>query len=231
MSIRSLNDLLDTVAGSLSEPADLQETLSRITRSARDNVPGADYASISIRQPDDHLETIAPTSPLIYDADQLQYELHEGPCYDAVTDEAVAYSPDLAHDTRWPSFGPRAAALGMGSQMAIRLTHKGDSYTGLNLYSRELAAFDDPDGVAQLFSGHARVALGYASELDMLRSALATRQIIGEAIGISMERYRLTEERAFEFLIRVSQTSNVKLRDVAADIVGTATGRDATSSP
>ncbi len=120
-------------------------------------------------------------------------------------------------------FGPRAAALGMGSQMAIRLTHKGDSYTGLNLYSRELAAFDDPDGVAQLFSGHARVALGYASEFDMLRSALATRQIIGEAIGISMERYRLTEERAFEFLIRVSQTSNVKARDVAADIVGTAT--------
>lgn len=219
MPDRSLNDLLDTVATSLSETGDLPDTLSRITHSALDTVPGAEYVSISVRHPDDRLETLAPTSPLAEQLDELQYELREGPCYDAVTDEDVNYCSDLATDGRWPVYGPRANALGVCSQMAIRLTERGETYTGLNLYSRKPRAFDGPPDVARLFSSHAKVALGYAHELGTLHAAVTSRQTIGEAVGIIIERYKLDQQRAFEFLIRVSQTRNVKLREVAADIV------------
>jgi ANTAR domain len=218
MSVSDLNDLLDRVAASLSEPGDLEQTLKRITVAARDTVPGADYASISIRHPDGRLETVAPTDPLIYDVDALQYDLREGPCYEAVTDEDVAYSRDLAGGVRWPTYGPKAAALGLRSQLGLRLTHAGDSYTGLNIYARAEEALADPE-VAKLFASHARVALGYADGFDTLKGAIATRQVIGEALGIVIERYGLSEERAFEFLIRASQNSNTKLRDIAAEIV------------
>ncbi len=214
-----LHDVMADVAASLSEAGDLEQTLDRITRTARDTVPGADYASISVRHSDGRLETLAATDPLVVEADALQYELREGPCYDAVTDEDSTYCPDLSNDSRWPRYGPKARDLGLASQLAFRLAGRKGTYTGLNLYSGSLAAFNEPSGIAGLFSSHAKVALGYAEELDTLKAAVATRQMIGEAIGIVMERFTLTEERAFEFLIRLSQTSNVKLRNVATEIV------------
>lgn len=217
--------VMSQVAASLSEPGDLGETLQRITRTARETVPGAEHASISVRHSDGRLLTMAPTDPLTTEADGAQYELREGPCYDAVTDADVSYSPDLGADDRWPRYGPRARRLGFRSQLAIRLGSRDGSYTGLNLYASVPRAFDDdPSGVARLFASHAKVALGFARELDTLKGAVGTRQVIGEAIGIVIERYGLTEERAFEFLIRLSQTSNVRLRDVAVEIVKTATG-------
>lgn len=223
---------MDDIASSLREPGNLDQTLERITHTARDTVPGADLVSISVRHPGGRLETLAPTSPLVTEADGLQYELQEGPCYDAVTDEDLTYCPDLSHDARWPRFAPKAHSMGLCSQLAIRLSHRDRSYTGLNLYSRTPHAFDDADGLARLFASHAKVALGFAHELDTLKAAVATRQLIGEAIGIVIERYDLSEERAFEFLIRLSQTSNVKLREVAAGIVKSASdsGREKAST-
>ena len=208
-----------SVADSLGEAGDLPETLARITRSAREMVPRADYVSISIRHGDGSLETVAPTDLLIVKADELQYSLREGPCYDVVTEEQVTYSGNLSTDPRWPTYGPRAAQMGVCSQMAMRLHNEPNLRLGLNLYSRKRAAFGDSRQVAEIFVSHAKVALGYASEVNILRAAVATRKVIGEAIGIVIERNHLDEERAFEFLIQVSQNCNLKLRDVAAEIV------------
>lgn len=208
------------VAASLSEPGNLADTLARISNTARDTVPGADFASITVRHKDGRLETLTTTDPVILQADAIQYELRQGPCYDAVTNSEMVYCADLGADTQWPDYSPRAHQLGLCSQVAVRLSDSHGTYTGLNLYSTEPDAFGaDPMDVARLFSSHARVALGFARELDTLKGAVGTRQVIGEAMGIVMERYALTEERAFEFLIRMSQTSNVKLRDVAKGIV------------
>ena len=165
------------------------------------------------------MTTSAPTDPLTIQLDALQYELREGPCYDAVTEANVTYAADIGQDLRWPHFGPRAAALGVRSQMAIRLHADARTRTGLNLYSRQQAAFEEPDDVISLFASHARVALGYAKEVDNLTAAVFSRKLIGQAIGIVQERYQMSEERAFEFLVRVSQTSNIKLRVVAQEIV------------
>ncbi len=195
-------------------------TRHSIVHAAATTVPGADYASITVRRADGHLTTTAATAPLVREADELQYELREGPCYDAVTVDSVTYSPDLLRDPQWPRFGPRVAEMGLLSQMGLRLTNRDGEVTGLNpVLHTGRKAFEDAEGMPEMFASHAQVALGYAAQLQTLQGAIGSRETIGKAIGIIMERYDLTSERAFEFLIRLSQNSNVKLRDVAADVI------------
>ena len=209
------------IADSLTRPSKLDDALDRITAAAVETVPGADYASISTRHPDDRLETSAATGDLPRRMDEMQYELREGPCYETVVDddEAAVYSADVGDDGRWPRFGARAADAGLRSQLAIQLDSRDGTAMSLNLYSQTADAFREDRDLAQLFASHARVALGFAAELKTLQGAVGTREVIGKAIGILMFKYNLTSERAFEFLVRLSQNSNIKLRDVAARIV------------
>lgn len=210
---------MNAVAASLSQPSDVEETLIRITRTALDTVPGADYVSISVRHPDGKLDTVAPTDPLITQIDELQYELREGPSYDVVTDDDWIVSDDVRTESRWPVYGPRVGALGIRAQVAMRLHLDTKSRIGLNLYSRDRGGFDDPQHIAELFASHAKIALGYAQEITSLTEALASRTVIGKAIGIVMERYSIPDDRAFDFLTRVSQSTNVKLREVSERLV------------
>jgi len=136
-----------------------------------------------------------------------------------VTVHEITLSRDLDHDGNWPNFGPAAAALGLRSQMGIRMTRTDAEVTGLNLYSESTDAFDPDSWLPSLFASHASVALGYATKLQSLQGALESRETVGTAIGIVMERYGITSERAFEFLIRMSQNSNTKLRDIASELV------------
>lgn len=190
-----------------------------ITGAARTNIPGADLVSISIRQKDGTLATVAPTDDLATRLDELQYEFREGPCFEAV--EAVhprVSSPDVRHDARWPRFGPSAGELGVRAQMGIQIDHGGET-VGLNLYSREVGAFEAPNDLAELFVLHASASMGHARDREDLSRALQTRADIGKAVGIVMARYDMTDDRAFEFLVRMSQDTNVKLRDLARRIV------------
>ncbi len=83
---------------------------------------------------------------------------------------------------------------------------------------------------ARLFATHAAIILGHAQQEDQLNEALRNRKTIGQAIGILMERYRIDADRAFQFLIRASSTSNVKLRDVAEEVVTSSVERYRTGS-
>jgi hypothetical protein len=217
--MQRFDDAMAMMADSLTEIGDVKQALARITTAAVQSIPGADLASISVRHADGTLETSVGTEPLVYQADLLQYQLREGPCYDALIAEYRTYSRDLSADRQWPRFGPRAAEMGLLSQKGIQLAADKGKTTGLNLYSRTVHAFDDDHGLAELFASHARVALGYATHLKTLSGALETRETIGKAIGIVMERYDLPSERAFEFLIRMSQNTNVKLRDLAKTLI------------
>ena len=215
-----LDAAMRAIADSLSGPSDMQDVLMWITTAAVDTVPEADYASITVRHRDMSVETTAASSDLPRRLDQVQYELREGPCYESVTDdEDVVYAAHMRDDDRWPDYGLRAAELGVHSQVAIQLQSLTGRVTSLNFYSEADGAFDDDRALPQLFASHARVALGFATELATLRGAVGTREMIGKAIGVIMFKYGLSSERAFEFLIRLSQTTNQKLRDVAARVV------------
>jgi hypothetical protein len=219
----SHDDLLDTLrrlADSLT-PGDLDHTLSRVTAAAVEVLPGVHYASVTVRHADGRLTTAAPTDDLLLGLDAAQYELQEGPCYDAATDETYATSPHLAADERYRRYAAVAVEAGVRAQAGIRLfeTPRPEAQGALNLYSREVGSFSDMSVVGRLFAHQSAVALDYAREVENLQEAVKTRQEIGRAVGVVMERYGLTEERAFAFLARVSQNRNVKLRDVAAEIV------------
>jgi len=214
-----LAEAMADVARGLQHSGSMDETLSRITAAARDAVPGVDHVSITCRRGDGPLVTLAPTDSVSRKADELQYALLEGPCYEAALGAGLVASDDVTKDDRWPRYGPAAGELGIMSQLAVAIYDTPQSRAGLNLYSHQPGNFDDIHQVAELFATHAAVAMGHAGSVEQLNEALSTRKVIGQAIGIVMERYGIDQDRALEFLIRLSQTSNVKLRAVAAELV------------
>ncbi|WP_460650426.1 GAF and ANTAR domain-containing protein [Kribbella endophytica] len=215
-----LADVMAEVAASMQSSGDLEQTLQVITESAAGTVPGIAEVSISLTRKDGRIDTIAPTGPLASRADQLQYDLHEGPCVDAALGEPVVMVGDLATDSRWPTFGPKAAALGLGAHLAFQFRADPHARGALNLYSTEPYGIDqDSVHLGSLFAGQVAVAMGWAKQDETMSEALSTRNVIGQAVGIVMERYTLDADRAFAFLTRLSQSSNLKLRQVAAALV------------
>ena len=213
-------EAMSEVAAAIKAPIDLDETLELITRSAADTIPGIIDASISITTRTGEIQTLAPTGPLVIRADHLQYELGEGPCLDAAVEEPVVAVNDLASDERWPDFGPKAAALGFGSQVAFQFRAEPHVRGALNLYAREPNEIDqDSVQLGNMFAGQTAVAMGWARQDATMTDALATRNLIGQAVGIVMERYKLDSDRAFAFLTRLSQTSNTKLHVIATALV------------
>lgn len=218
MADEALQDNMRRLAEAL-KPGDFDATLESITSAAVEVLPDVEYASITVKHADDSIDTVAPTDPLVLDLDGRQYELKEGPCYDAAVSTAHVISPDLESDDRFPKYGPYVVSKGIRAQAGLRLFDAPASQGALNLYSHDVGAFEDFTTVAELFAHQAAVAIGYAREIADLNDAIRTRTTIGQAVGIIMERYELNDERAFAFLTRLSQHSNVKLRLVAAEIV------------
>jgi hypothetical protein len=210
------------LAKNLPAPFDVDKTLGALTQAACDTIDGADFASITIVHDDGRVETVGPTADVVAEADRIQAELREGPCFDAATQDESFVSEDLQADPRWPRYGPRVGELGLRAQMGIALHAPLPGRAALNVYAKQPWSFEGGYDSAEVFASHASLLLGFSSTVDHYTSALESRRAIGIAIGIAMERYKIDDDRAFAFLVRVSQHSNVKLRDVAADIVNEA---------
>lgn len=201
-----------------SEHLKRDAALEGLAVAAASNIPGADLASITLRSPDGPLRTLAATDPLAGQADQLQYELREGPCYDAVTSDRFVLVTDLV-TSKYPHYGPRAVDLGLGAQAAIQLLD-GRDHAGLNLYARARGAFDRTTvEFAELFATQAAALLGYVEQVEQLSEALHSRTDIGIAVGVLMERYQIDRHRAFGALSRISQNRNIKVRALALDVI------------
>lgn len=200
-------------------PGDLDTTLSNITAAAVEVLPDVDAASLTIKHADGRLETVAPTDEKLMDIDAAQYELREGPCYEAAVDTVHVTSPDLANDERFPRYAPVVLRAGIRAQAGVRLFESPESTGALNLYSGKVGAFEDLGALSELFAHQSAMALDYARQIDQLQEAISTRQVIGQAVGIVMERFGVDEAHAFGFLTRLSSHENVKLRLVAERLV------------
>jgi len=134
-------------------------------------------------------------------ADELQYELKQGACYQAVLSDPVVQVEDLASDLRWPEYGPKAtAAFGLGSQLAYQFRAEPHARGALNLYANEPCQIDvDARMLGGMFAQMVSVAMVWSRQNESLREAMATRETIGHAMGILMERYQLDSDRAFAF--------------------------------
>jgi GAF domain-containing protein len=204
---------------SINDSRTYEETLDAIVHATRTSLPEFGHVSISLRRRDGAFETAAGTDQLVWELDGVQYDLGEGPCVEAVEHEPVVVVR-LHHEQRWPEYVAAAAARGVRSQVAVRLFSSNRHIAGLNLYSTEHDEVDQASvATARLFATHAAIILGHAQQEDQLNHALESRKLIGQAIGILMERYQIDADRAFQFLMRASSTSNIKLRDVADEVV------------
>lgn len=200
-------------------PGDLDTTLANITAAAVEVLPDVEASSLTVKHADGRLETVAPTADFLLEVDAAQYEYREGPCYEAATDSVHVTSPDLATDPRFPRYAPVAVKHGIRAQAGIRLFDTPTANGALNLYATEVGVFEDLDMLSQLFAHQSAMALDYARQIDQLQEAVRSRQMIGQAVGMVMERYQVDEARAFGFLTRLSSHQNVKLRVVAEELL------------
>lgn len=216
----ALADHLAELARSLQQQHEVPETLDGIVRAAVGTVPGVEHASISSIRRRREVDTVAATSDLPRRVDRLQFDTQQGPCLSALYEQATVRLPDLAAESRWPDFTTLASEMGVGSMLAVQLYVEGDDLGALNLISEHRDAFDGrSEHVALLFAAHAAVAMSGAQEQEQLRRALGTRDLVGQAKGILVERFRITGDQAFRLLVQASQDTNRKLHEIAEDLV------------
>jgi ANTAR domain/GAF domain len=224
-SPKQLAEVFAQVDAELLDAASADDALGRLTALAVRMVPGADHAAIT-RRSGDQLATVAATSEVALQVDALQFELGQGPCLDAVFDQAIYRTGNLATDRRWKRFGPRVAdSIGVVSMLSSRLFLEDDagSVAALNLYAYTVDAFDESaEWTATVLTTHAALALSGARELGRekrLKTALESNHTIGVAIGILMGRHGITGDQAFDVLALASQHLQRKLADVAGEII------------
>lgn len=225
-----LKAIAETFAQLGSELNDLSptESLGALARSAVDRVPGARHASIT-NYVHDSFHTVAATDDVARRADAIQYDLGSGPCIDAIVDDTLYRPDDLRHDPRWPEYGRRVSdELGIRSMLSYRLgVEVGEAIVGLNVYGREVAAFDERATlIGLMLATHGALAAALVAnqeQVEHLQRALRSNREIGVAIGVLMARHQVTREQAFSLLRMASQDSNRKLHDIALDVADTGT--------
>jgi ANTAR domain/GAF domain len=208
------------LARRLEAEDDAALVVQRILRTAADEIPGVASAGAIMLGPDGaptHVYTEGPAARL----DALQYDLGEGPALDALLAETVR-ADDLSHDSRWPKFTPTAVDEGVCSMLAYRLSVRTGTVGVLTLYAGRARAFSaGAERVGGFLAACAAIAMATVGERTQLRGALGSRDIIGQAKGILMERYRVDAQEAFALLSASSQHTNVKLRDLAEHLAKT----------
>ncbi|GAB2473757.1 ANTAR domain-containing protein [Jatrophihabitans fulvus] len=214
--------LLGQLARALHVTSDeLQPTLDAIVQAAVRTVPGTDDAGLIVVRRG-VLEPVATTGPKPSVLDELQLKVGEGPCYDAASLQEVVVVADLHRDGRWPTLQQAAAELGVVSMVCLPL-RVGERTTGaLSLYSAREAVFDDVElEFVKLFATMAALALAEAQRAAQLRTAMTSRDVLGQAKGILMERLRIGADEAFRRLSEASQITNTKVATVADHLVQT----------
>ena len=216
-------------------------TLSSVVELAAATVEGCDYAGLFLIE-GNVISTRAFTDPMVVEIDDLQLQTGQGPCLDAISHQLTFYSTDLASDLRWLHFAPRALGLGVRSILALPLDPNAQ-LGSLSLSARDPAAFDVIGRAqASFLAALAGIALSVARSqqneeyrVASLRAALSTRETLGEAAGILMERDRISAPRALQILRQSSRRLNVKIGEVAQNLVDTferpAAAREGTAGP
>ena len=195
-------------------------TLQSVVERAVEVVPACDWASVTLRRARNRTETVAASSDIARSADQLQYDLHEGPCLEAALTGEPRLSNRLAESEDWPRWGPKVTELGVNALLGIDLSTDDEVLGALNLYSADAGAFTREDiDIADVYAAHATNALTAARLSSGLRTALHSRHMIGVAQGILMQHYDLTMEQSFELLRRYSSHTNTKLTRLAEYVV------------
>jgi hypothetical protein len=214
------------LVSALVRGADIEEMLTKLTSASVALVPGAELAKISLID-NGHLRSIAATSELIELLDGAQQSVGQGPCLDAINGREPVRCGDLRTDVRWPRFARPATSAGVRSVLSCPLDMPGVGGVTLSLFGSQPGAFGvRSDAIAAMLANHAAIALVTEEHERQFKAALTTRDVIGQAKGMLMERFGVDSARAFVMLKTISQETNTPVRDLAASLVDRARAHD-----
>jgi GAF domain-containing protein len=204
--------------------ADSDTVIAELAEHAAVEVPGAGYAGVTVTRNAKHIDTPAATHKWPILLDEIQQRHREGPCLTAAWEEKTIHVADLETDDRFPLY--RRDALEqtpIRAIMSFQLFIAGETMGALNVYSEKTHAFGpDSRQIGLIFAAHFSVAWNAARRDEQFKRALASRDTIGQAKGMIMERYRVNPVQAFEVLRKLSQDSNVPLIQIATELIATA---------
>ncbi|OBI83294.1 GAF and ANTAR domain-containing protein [Mycobacterium sp. E740] len=220
-----LAERMAELARASAPPRTVGDVLNDVTTTAKELIPGADTVGVLLIAAGGKFESLAGTSDLPHQLDEVQMQFGEGPCVEAALDELILRTDDFRDERRWPRYSAAAVEHGVFSGLSIKLYTAGRTAGALNMFGFEPNAFDsDDETIGTILAAHAAAAILASREGEQLKSAMSTRDRIGQAKGIIMERYGVDDVRAFEMLKQLSQDSNVKLADVAQRVIETRNG-------
>jgi GAF domain-containing protein len=213
------------LARSVAAPLSVDEVLHEVTSAAIELIPGAAAAGVLLVGKGGKFESLAGTSGLPHELDELQMKHQEGPCLQAAVDALIVRSDDFHIETRWPQYTRDAIKLGVHSGLSFKLYTADRTAGALNLFGFEPNVFDsESEAIGSVLAAQAAAAIIATGRGEQLKSALMTRDLIGQAKGVIMERFNVDDARAFTMLRELSQTSNTKLVDIAQQVINTRGG-------
>jgi GAF domain-containing protein len=223
---RSVDDGGMDVVQMLDQFEDVASFLDSLVRWAVVQTPGAEACGLTVERAGRGM-TVTYSGELAARGDERQYELDDGPCLESLRTGQVVAVADMAEERRWGRYPERALEAGVHASLSLPLAVGDRGRGALNLYASHPHAFTDSDALAgQTWAGQAAGALSVAwrmaereKAVDHLTQGLATRQVIGQAVGLLMVQRRCTADEAFELLKSASQRSNEKLRNVAQRMI------------
>jgi hypothetical protein len=201
-------------------PTKLGAIVQSVTDAAVNLITGVHCADVLLISGPDLFRSMAATSQLAIDLDGMQRRCREGPCLDAAVGHSVIFCNDLGKDPRWPSFAKAATAAGVHAMLSFQLfTHNG-RMGALNLFGLTPDAFTlESEALGAMLATHVANAFIADDKALQFRSALNSRDVIGKAKGMIMERFCVDAVRAFDLLVKLSQQSNTRVAVVAAELV------------
>jgi GAF domain-containing protein len=209
-----LTDSLAALSRLATGPLSLQDLLVRVAECAVTAIPGADGAGVTLLEKG-YADTIVASAPFVAEVDAIQYGIGEGPCITAACEARTVRSDELSRETQWPHFGPRVAQLGVHSVLSIALLTPDQVVGAMNVYAHRQNAFnDDAIRIGELSAVPAAIAVQNAQVLaqakrlaQQLQTALTSRAVIDQALGIVMSRTGSTAEEAFDRLRELSRST------------------------
>ncbi|TDW70629.1 GAF and ANTAR domain-containing protein [Kribbella pratensis] len=217
-------DTFARLAIELHDAPGVEETIDAVVQFALQAL-NCTYAGVTLYTRGSRPEVAAVTDPVVADVYQLQIDTDNGPLVTALRERTTILIRDTDTDDRWPEWAAKVSALGVRSVLDVPLA-TGDATRQtvgvLGLYSPLPDAFtEDDEAIAHILARHASVAVASARHEETMAQAVDARKLVGQAMGILMERFDVDDDRAFAILKRYSQDTNTKLRDVAQHLIDT----------
>ena len=220
--------VFQTLAQLIYAGSTFDEIYQHLVDTAPRIVAGCDHASLMLARGDGY-ETAAASDEVARHIDSVERELNEGPCVDAIDDEAGQIDTDISTHSTWPKLAERVLAETPVRGMAgYRIVIEGRKVGALNLFSDTPGALETGGDEGVVLAAFASIALGSVANrerADSLRRGLESNREVGKAIGLLMAAHEIGSVEAFELLRRASNDMNMKLTEVAREVIQNAERR------